>query len=95
VVKKLILRQAKTGKKSTLDVAGIFIATGFKPNTDYLKGFLPLDKTGFIKTNDRMETEIPGIFAIGDIRLNSARQAITAAGDGATAAVFAEIFISQ
>ena len=95
VVKKLILRQVKTGKKSTLDVAGVFIATGFKPNTDYLKGFLPLDKTGFIKTNDRMETKIPGIFAIGDIRLNSARQAITAAGDGATAAVFAEIFISQ
>ena len=95
VVKRLILRQVKTGKKSTLDVAGVFIATGFKPNTDYLKGFLPLDKTGFIKTNDRMETEIPGIFAAGDIRLNSARQAITAAGDGATAAVFAEIFISQ
>ena len=95
VVKKLILRQVKTGKKSTLDVAGIFIATGFKPNTNYLKDFLPLDKTGFIKTNDRMETEIPGIFAIGDIRLNSARQAITAAGDGATAAVNAEKILSQ
>jgi len=95
MVKRLNLRQVKTGKKSNLDVAGVFIATGFKPNTDYLKGFLPLDKAGFIKTNDRMETEIPGIFAAGDIRLNSARQAITAAGDGAAAAVNAEKFISQ
>jgi len=95
VVKRLILRQVKTGKKSTLDVAGVFIATGFKPNTDYLKDFLPLDKTGFIITNDRMETEIPGIFAAGDIRQHSPRQAITAAGDGAAAAIFAEIFISQ
>jgi len=95
VVRQLNLRQLKTGKKSALDVAGVFIATGFKPNTGYLKGFLPLDKTGFIKTNDRMETKIPGVFAAGDIRLNSARQAITAAGDGATAAENAEEFLSQ
>jgi len=95
VVKQLNLRQVKTGKKSILNVAGVFIATGFKPNTDYLKGFLPLDKAGFIKTNESMETKIPGVFAAGDIRLNSARQAITAAGDGATAAVNAEKFISQ
>ena len=94
VVKRLSLRQVITGKKSTLDVAGVFIAIGLKPNTDYLKGVLPLDKAGYIITNDRMETEIPGIFAAGDIRLNSAQQAITAAGDGATAAVFAEKFIS-
>jgi len=94
VVKHLNLRQVKTGKKSTLNVTGVFIATGFKPNTGYLKGFLPLDKAGFIKTNDRMETKIPGVFATGDIRLNSARQAITAAGDGATAAINAEKFLS-
>jgi thioredoxin reductase (NADPH) len=95
MVKRLNLRQVKTGKKSNLDVAGVFIATGFKPNTDYLKGFLPLDKAGFIITNDRMETKIPGVFAAGDIRLNSARQAITAAGDGATAAVNTEKFLAQ
>jgi len=95
VVKRLSLRQVITGKKSTLDVAGVFIATGLKPSTDYLKGVLPLDEAGYIITNDKMETEIPGIFAAGDIRLNSARQAITAAGDGATAAIFAEKFISR
>ena len=95
VVKRLKLRQVTTGKKSTLDVAGIFISVGLKPNTDYLKGVLTLDAAGHIITNDRMETEIPGIFAAGDIRQNSARQAITAAGDGATAAIYAEKFIAE
>ena len=95
VVKRLSLRQAITGKKSTLDVAGVFIAIGLKPNTDFLKGVLPLDSAGYIITNDKMETKIPGIFAAGDLRQNSARQAITSAGDGATAAIFAEKFISQ
>jgi thioredoxin reductase (NADPH) len=95
MVKQLSLHQVTTGKKSTLDVAGVFIAIGLKPNTDFLKGVLPLDEAGYIITNDKMETELPGIFAAGDIRQNSPRQAITAAGDGATAAIFAEKFISQ
>lgn len=94
-VKRLKLRQVITGEKSTLEIAGIFISIGLKPNTDYLKGILPLDATGHITTDDRMETEIPGIFAAGDIRHHSARQAITAAGDGATAAIYAEKFITQ
>jgi thioredoxin reductase (NADPH) len=90
---QLKLRQVKTGKKSSLDVAGVFIAVGLKPSTDFLKGVLPMDEGGYIITNERMETEIPGIFAAGDIRQSSPRQAITAAGDGATAAVNAEIFL--
>ena len=94
-VKRLKLRQVITGEKSTLEIAGIFISIGLKPNTDYLKGILPLDATGHITTDDRMETEIPGIFAAGDIRHHSARQAITAAGDGATAAIYAEKYITQ
>jgi thioredoxin reductase (NADPH) len=95
VVKRLSLRQVITGQKSTLDVAGVFVAVGLKPSTDFLKGILILDEAGYIITNDKMETELPGIFAAGDIRQNSPRQAITAAGDGATAAIFAEKFISQ
>jgi thioredoxin reductase (NADPH) len=94
-LERLKLRQVKTGKKSSLDVAGVFIAVGLKPSTDFLKGVIPLDEGGYIITNERMETEIPGILAAGDIRQNSPRQAITAAGDGATAAVNAEIFLSQ
>jgi thioredoxin reductase (NADPH) len=55
---------------------------------------LPLDEEGYIITNELMETKIPGIFAAGDVRHNSARQAITAAGDGATAAMAAAGFLS-
>ncbi len=95
LVKSIKLRQVKTGQKSALDVAGVFVSIGFKPNTDYLKGILSLDDTGAIITNDKMETGIPGIFAAGDIRHNSARQVITAAGDGTTAAIYAERFITE
>jgi len=94
VVKRIRLRQVKTGEESTLDISGIFVSVGLSPNTDYLRGVLPLDAAGSITTNDRMETEISGIFAAGDIRHNSAMQAITAAGDGATAAMYAEKFLS-
>ena len=94
-VKQLKLRQVKTGEKTTLDVSGVFVAIGLTPGTGFLRGVLPLDAAGYIATNERMETEIPGIFAAGDIRLNSARQVITAAGDGATAAIYAEKFISE
>jgi thioredoxin reductase (NADPH) len=94
-VKQLSLRQVKTGEEFTLDVGGVFVAVGLKPSTDFLKGALPLDKAGYIITNDRMETKVPGIFAAGDLRQHSPQQAITAAGDGATAAVFVEKFLSQ
>ncbi len=73
----------------------MFISAGLNPDTDYLKGILPLDAAGYIITNDKMETEIPGILAAGDIRHNSVRQAITAAGDGATAAIYAGKFVTE
>ncbi len=95
VVKRLKLRQVITEEKSTLELAGVFVSIGLKPNTDYIKSILPLDAAGYIITDERMETEIPGIFAAGDIRRNSSRQAITAAGDGATAAIYAEKFITE
>ena len=94
-VKRLRLNQVPSGEKSILEVSGIFIAIGFKPDTGYLKGVLPLDAVGHIITNEKMETEIPGILAAGDIRNNSGRQAITAAGDGATAAIYAERLLTE
>ena len=98
LVKRIKLRQVKTGEKSTLELAGIFISIGFKPDTDYLKGILPpdnLDSLGQIITDEKMTTKISGIFATGDIRRNSGRQAIIAAGDGATAAIYAQKFITE
>ena len=94
-MKRLRLRDVATGEKSSLEVNGVFVSVGLKPNTDYLKGILPLDAAGYIITNEKMETEVPGILAAGDIRSNSIRQVIAAAGDGATAAIYAERFITQ
>ncbi len=88
------LKQLPTGKKSVLEVAGVFVSVGFKPDTDYLQGILPRDDIGHIITDENMSTSIAGVFAAGDIRRNSARQAITAAGDGATAAIYAEKFLT-
>jgi len=95
VVKRLRLRNVVSGEESTLDVSGVFVSIGFKPNTDYLKDILPLDAAGYIVVNEKMETGIPGIFAAGDIRSGSIRQVIAAAGDGATAAIYAERFITR
>ncbi len=89
------LHQVISGKNSVLRVAGVFISVGLKPETDYLKDVLPLDASGHIITNKKMETEIAGIFAAGDIRSDSIRQAIAAAGDGATAAFYAKEFIGK
>lgn len=94
MVRRLRLRNVLTGEKSVLAISGIFVAIGFKPNTDYLRGILSLDATGAIITNEKMETEVPGIFAAGDIRSGSIRQVIAAAGDGAVAAIYAERFIA-
>ncbi len=94
VVKQLRLKNTKNAKISILELAGVFVAIGSEPNSAQWQGFLPLDERGYIITNEVMETQIPGIFAAGDIRHNSARQAITAAGDGATAAISAERFLS-
>ncbi len=94
LVNRIRVRNVKSSQESTLEIAGIFISTGFKPNTEYLKGILSLDKTGAIITNDNLETSVPGIFVAGDIRAKSIRQVIAAAGDGAIAAVNAEKFIT-
>lgn len=95
LVKRLRLNQVKTREKSTLPVAGVFVSVGSQPDTEYLKDILPLDSTGHIIANEKMETKVPGIFAAGDIRQDSALQAITAAGDGATAAISARRFLTE
>ncbi|MFA5375206.1 MAG: thioredoxin-disulfide reductase [Dehalococcoidia bacterium] len=94
-VSELVVRNVKTGGISTVVVNGIFVYVGQTPNTSFLKGQIPLDKEGFVITDDRMGTQVKGVYAAGDIRKNSPRQVITAAGDGATAAISAEKFLSS
>jgi thioredoxin reductase (NADPH) len=91
----LTLRNVVSGEESTLPVAAIFIFIGLHPNSDYLKGLLRMDEGGHIHVSDWMETETPGIFAAGDIRVNSSRQVVSAAGDGATAAIKADHYITD
>lgn len=94
-VKALRLRNVKTGESSLLDVSGVFVYIGHHPNTAPFKGLVSLDERGYVITTDKMETSVPGVFVGGDVRVNSARQAITAAGDGATAALTAEKYIAE
>ena len=94
-VKQLKLNNVLSGQKSILPVSGVFVAVGQRPNTDLVKDLIKLDPTGYIVTNEKMETGIPGVFAAGDISSNSIRQCVSAAGDGATAAFYADRFIEQ
>jgi len=94
-VRELRLRNVKTKEESRLEVSGVFIAVGLRPNTGYLEGLLALSPEGFILVNEQMETGVPGVFAAGDIRAGSARQVSSAVGDGATAAISAERFLSS
>ncbi len=88
------LRNVKIGQTRTLDVGGVFVFIGFKPNSDILEGTgVPVDSGGHILTNQLMETGVPGIYAAGDIRAQLARQVTTAVGDATTAAIAAEKYI--
>jgi len=82
-------------KKATLKVDGVLVHIGLDPNTDYLEGIVPLDKQGQVRVNEKMESEIPYIFAAGDIRSGSPHQVAAAAGDGVIAAITAQRLLQQ
>jgi thioredoxin reductase (NADPH) len=86
-VESVELTDVKTGHKSTLKVEGLLVRVGMIPNTTFLKGTVALNQFGQVNVNERMETDIPGIFAAGDVRANSPMQVVTAVSDGATAAM--------
>lgn len=95
VVDHVKTRNLQTGAEGQLDVEGVFIYIGLSPNTDYLKGLLTTDTGGHLIANARMETGTPGIYAAGDIRQNAARQVVSAAGDGATAAMSVRAYLKE
>lgn len=80
---------ARDGKELFLPLQGIFIYVGRQPNTGFLREEVPLDEQGFIRTNEKMETVLPRVYAAGDVRRKELRQVITAAADGAVAATMA------
>jgi thioredoxin reductase (NADPH) len=95
LVNALKLRNVKTGRLSILEVAGLFVAVGLKPNSQCFSNIVELDDNGHIVTDERMATSTPGIFAAGDIRRKSTRQVVTAVGDGATAAMSAFRYLQE
>ena len=91
----LKLRNVKTGQRSILEVAGVFVAVGLMPNSQNFFNIVDLDDAGYIITDETMATSAPGIFAAGDIRRNSPRQIGAAVGDGVTAAMSAFKYVQE
>jgi thioredoxin reductase (NADPH) len=89
------VRDVVTGKRSELPLSAVFIFIGQHPNSDFLKGLVKMDNGGHAIVNEWMETDQPGIFAAGDVRQNSARQVASSVGDGVTAAIAADHYITN
>ncbi len=94
-VTSMVVRHNKTGVRSDVPVAGVFVAIGHTPNTALFRGQLEMDQNGYILTHDGAKTSIPGVFACGDVQDHIYRQAITAAGSGCMAALDAEHYIDN
>lgn len=94
-VNAIRLRDVHSNEKRDIPVSGVFIAIGHKPNSDLFKGVLDMDEVGYIKTvPGSTRTNVPGVFAAGDVADSIYRQAVTAAGTGCMAAIDAERFLS-
>src|SRR3989339_2127297 len=94
-IEKVIIKNVVDNSERELGIDGIFVFIGFDPNTSFLKGFVDLDKEGYVITNSSMKTSCDGVFAAGDVRSDTLRQIITACGDGARAAISAQHFVES
>ncbi len=94
-VEAVRLKNVQTGEESTLPTDGLFIFIGHTPNTDLFKGQLELDKLGYIKVDEKMQTSQPGVFAGGEVADPHFRQVVTSAGMGAAAAIQATHFLES
>lgn len=92
-VEGLVLESREQPKE--IKVSGVFVAIGRVPNTDILEGFIDLDSKDYILTNESMETNVPGFYAVGDVREKNVRQVVTATNDGAIAGLGASQYVSR
>ncbi|MCW4032139.1 MAG: thioredoxin-disulfide reductase [Candidatus Bathyarchaeota archaeon] len=94
-VKGVILKKVDSNEKIELTSDAVFVAIGYKPNTEIFKGKLELDQSGYIVAKDMTKTNVEGVFVAGDVEDHNYRQAITAAGAGCKAALDAERFLGE
>jgi len=95
IVESVIIRNIRTNERRELETDGVFIFVGTVPKTDFLGGAVEMDERGYVVTNDLMETSVDGVYCAGDARAKYLHQVITAAADGAIAAVAAEKYIHE
>ena len=95
IVEKIVVRNVKTNEKREIPLSGVFIFIGTLPNDEYVHDLLQKDEGGWIVTDASLQTSVPGIFAAGDVRDTSLRQVVTAAGDGARAAMSAYAYLQR
>jgi thioredoxin reductase (NADPH) len=91
----LLLEDTVTGERSSLPVSGCFVFIGFRPNSGLIREHFRHDAGGYIITDERMMTSIPGLFAAGDLRAQLVRQITTAVGDATTAAIAVEKYLAE
>jgi thioredoxin reductase (NADPH) len=94
-LKSIIVKDRQTGEEKEWKYDGIFIFIGLDPNSEFLKDKVDMDNRGFIITNKALETKIKGVFAAGDVRSGSTKQAAAAAGEGATAALMIKEYLRE
>ena len=94
-VEEILILNKETQSKAELKVDGVFVFIGLAPNSYFIPRTMKVDERGFIITNNEMETNLPGIFAAGDVRSKTCRQVVTAVGDGAQAAHSAYLFLQK
>ena len=89
------LRDGNTGEETVLPCDGLFISVGRKPATELVRGQLELDPSGYILADETTRTNLPGVYAVGDVRTKPLRQVVTAVADGAMAVHMAEEFLAE
>lgn len=89
------VQDVNTGVEKILDVAGVFVSIGQKPESELVQGQVELDASGYVIADETTKTNIPGVFAVGDVRTKPMRQVVTAVADGAVASHFVEEYLAE